>query len=319
MANTTPNRQNPDFKQDLEAERLRQSRNNLARLMELEKSSAQDRNALGFLDSLFITTNLPYRQPKDEVYVRTNGDRSLTIEGGLDGQQNRLPIPYGKLPRALLVWMNTEAVRTESPIIEMTSSLPTMLQNLGISWGGGTGKRFMVQVQALLEARMSVRMNRRVGNARRDTKLELTVSSGYDLYFSERDNSLQDSLFPSRIVLSQDFYRSIIESSVPIDMHAWAYLSMNSKSPMVLDIYTWLLHRLCRVKRPVLVTWEQLAVQFGGSFDRLRDFRASFITNMQKAIMVYPTAADGITIDEKGQGLWLKHVPSPVPKKGQLL
>ncbi len=319
MNKHTPKKGSNDFSRDLKMTWEQQSRSNLARLVEIEKTSAHDRNSLGFLDSLFISTNLPYRRPSEDIYIRTNGERTLIVEGGLDHEQNKLPIPYGKLPRALLVWINTEAVRTQDRTIEMTSSLPTMLETLGFSWGGKTQRNFMGQMQALLEARMSVRINRREGSGRREAKLDLTVSSGYDLYFSERDTGLQDSLFPSRIVLTEDFFQSVMRSSVPIDLGAWGFLSKNSASPMVLDLYTWLSHRLCRVKKPILVTWEQLAAQFGGNFSRVRDFKAKFIANMAPVLLVYPGAADGVTIDEKGQGVWLKYVPSPVPGKKQLL
>ena len=57
-----------------------------------------------------------------------------------------------------------------------------------------------------------------------------------------------------------------------------------------LDIYTWLTHRMSYLRRPTTIPWESLAVQFGGNYAQLRQFKAVFLKQLDKVRAVYPTA-----------------------------
>ena len=93
-------------------------------------------------------------------------------------------------------------------------------------------------------------------------------------------------------------YDSILERSAPLSTRAIRQLR---KSPMDLDVYAWLVHRLFHLSRPSSVTWEQLSGQFGHSYTLLRKFRAYFAESLKRVQVAYPEAklkltAAGITL-----------------------
>ena len=63
---------------------------------------------LGFMARLLTLCSLPRTDPKNRLqYVRRNGPYALVmIAGGLN------KLPFGNIPRLLLAWVCTEAVRT---------------------------------------------------------------------------------------------------------------------------------------------------------------------------------------------------------------
>src|SRR5277367_6387472 len=75
--------------------------------------SDQDR---AFIARQVVQVTLPHADPGDvPVWKRSNGYLTLSIRPGWDHEQNCVRgYPYGTLPRLLLFWMTTEAVRTGS-------------------------------------------------------------------------------------------------------------------------------------------------------------------------------------------------------------
>ena len=87
--------------------------------------------ALGFMARAFVNAAMPYRDQKNldgtpkDAFTRTNGNFSLRIVAGYKGG-----IPYGIYPRLLLGWVTTEAVRRQSPDIELGTSLAVFLREV---------------------------------------------------------------------------------------------------------------------------------------------------------------------------------------------
>jgi len=42
------------------------------------------------------------------------------------------------------------------------------------------------------------------------------------------------------------------------------------------------------LRKPTVIPWKSLEVQFGSDYSRLRDFRANAVTRLEKVIRVYP-------------------------------
>jgi hypothetical protein len=80
---------------------------------------------------------------------------------------------------------------------------------------------------------------------------------------------------------------------------------------VALDIYCWLAHRLHVLEKPCEITWRALQAQFGAGTDRLRNFRARFIENLDLATAVYPAAA----VEASDRGLLLRPSPPPVSRQ----
>ena len=77
--------------------------------------------------------SLPRSNPGNrKEYVRRTGPYKLGMIAGID---NRLP--YGNLPRLILAWVCTEAVRTRSRVIVLGPSLAKFMKTLGVYSSGG--------------------------------------------------------------------------------------------------------------------------------------------------------------------------------------
>lgn len=102
-------------------------------------------------------------------------------------------------------------------------------------------------------------------------------------------------LWESTLRLSNAFFKNVTDSPVPIDMRVLRALS---KSPLAMDIYSWLVYRifLLRVKnRPgVLIPWGSLKLQFGADYGDsprgLIDFKKRFLLRLKEAQLFYPEA-----------------------------
>ena len=94
---------------------------------------------LGFVARLMVLCSLPRTNPGNRLqYVRRNGPYHLYM---IAGGGNKLP--YGSLPRLLLAWVCTEAVRTQSRELVLGRSLSEFMRTLDIysTSGGSRGDR----------------------------------------------------------------------------------------------------------------------------------------------------------------------------------
>ena len=90
---------------------------------------------LGFMARMLTLCSLPRTNPgRRKEYVRRNGPYTLVMTSGYN---NRLP--YGNLPRLLMAWVSTEAVRTQNRELILGRSLSEFMRKLDISsTSGGT-------------------------------------------------------------------------------------------------------------------------------------------------------------------------------------
>ena len=83
---------------------------------------------LGFMARLLALCSLPRGNPGNQHrYVRRNGPYTLVMSAtGLH------KLPFGNLPRLILAWLCTEAVRTQSRELVLGRSLAEFMRTLGI-------------------------------------------------------------------------------------------------------------------------------------------------------------------------------------------
>ena len=99
----------------------------------------------------------------------------------------------------------------------------------------------------------------------------------------------------SYLVLSPQIFDSILTRSAPLSTRAIRALR---KSPMDLDVYAWLVHRMYRLVEPSSVSWKQLFGQFGHTYGEIRYFRRFFCGSLTKAMQAYPQAR--VKVSETG-------------------
>ena len=210
---------------------------------------------LGFMARLMALCCLPRTNPGDRLqYKRVNGPFKLIMIAGGD---NRLP--YGNLPRLLLAWVCTEAVRTQNRELVLGRSLAEFMRMLGIyhnSGGrGGVQTRLRNQMRRLFNASVQLIYE----DGRREASASSFVADRTEFWWNERKPD-QPSLWESKIELGEAFFNEIIRHPVPLDMNT---LTALKRSTLGLDLYLWLTYRTFALTRPVRITWRQVYRQFG--------------------------------------------------------
>jgi hypothetical protein len=83
---------------------------------------------------------------------------------------------------------------------------------------------------------------------------------------------------------SEHCYEAIVNKPVPIDMRI---LKDIKKSPLAIDIYTWLTYRMSYLEKPTAIPWELLAMQFGSDYGELKKFKFNFIKRLEQVLGHY--------------------------------
>jgi len=274
-----------------------------ARLIRLgSEIAAEPPSRPDFLHSVLCQVGLPRRRVVGNTFERLNGNVSLLVEAGKlwNGKEwQPQPLPYGTRPRLALVHVSSEAVRTRSPTVEVGHSAREFLLRLGIGTGGEEYANFNRQLRALAACRMSLG----VGLETLDTK----PIKRFAAWASQ--NEKQRALWPGVIELTGEFYESLAEYAVPLDPRALAALK---HSALALDVYSWLSHRLHRVRGPsgAKLSWANLREQFGQEYREPKDFKREMTKALGAVMAVYPDAR----IERVPGGLTLLPSKPPVPK-----
>lgn len=283
--------------------------------LDIEATAAREAGAHGFQARALAQASIPHRKTDGTEFSRTNGDITLTMLARSD-----IGLPYGSIPRLLIAWMATEAVRTKSPNLLLGESMAEFLEQLGIA-PSGSGKRLTADGKAYpvrgSYARVSDQMKRLFAcsimvTSERDDRFDL--ASGLQpvkqaqLWFDPKKPH-QVALWRSTITLRPEFFREVTTRPVSVDMRALRALR---SSPMELDIYTWATYRMSYLGKPTLIPWEALQAQFGSNYSRSRDFRRYFEKALKSVLTIYPHLR--ASSDEKG--LLLRPSPTHVRRHG---
>lgn len=271
---------------------------------------------IAYLHAILCQVGLP-RGPKAveglTVFERICGGAALRVTAGAlwDGKQLvQQPIPYGANPRLVLAWLNTQAVRTRSPVIPVGDSAAEFLRMLGKeSTGGknGTLTSFKRQIQALAACHMTLGFNA----AGRAYTYNGQPVKQFEAWIQPRD-SQQRPLWPGVVTFSDDYYKSLVEHAVPQDVRAMYALK---GSALAMDIYAMLAERLHRIAgRPITLHWKALREQFGQEYRGVeadKDFKKAFLPALKKVLAVYPKAK----VEQVTGGLLLFPSPPPIQYK----
>lgn len=281
----------------------------------IKDNDAYTAKAIGYMPKTLIDTTLPHRQPVDSDnrplsrFTRKNGRKTLsmasTYEEGL---------PFGTIPRLLFCLIATQAVVTKKREIVLGKSLADVIKKIELTSDGRTVGRVKHQIVAMLSTLITYRIEREKKDQMTQDLLEylgkgrnIAVADEWQLYWSSGDKPSTNSKHQCSLVLSEQFYEEIVKHAVPVDTRALAALS---RSPMAMDIYCWLTWRYFNLKKPTLVPWAKLVIQFGADYDRLRDFKRRFLDQLEKVRDLYPKAI----VFSTEKGIILKPSPTHVPQ-----
>ncbi len=271
---------------------------------------ACDDSGIGVTYSGFCLTALPHKRlADDEIWERRTPRITLLVEPGhfYDNDTRHLfGVPYGSRARLILLYLQTQAVRSSSPEVELGRSMRAWMERMGVQAGGKNYRDIREQSARLSACRLTFFWPTSEGRGRGFSK-ESIVEGGLQLYDTEEDDN-QHRLWIDTVRLSNSFYRALKEHPVPIWEPAVRQISNQS---MAIDIYIWLSYRLHVLERSTSVTWSALHGQFGAGYKLVRQFKPRFIECLQMAMAVYPEAQ--ISIND--EGLTLNPSPPPIPER----
>lgn len=265
----------------------------------IEDADAREAGALGFMARAMVQATLPHRKVDSTYFERRNGAFTLSMQA-----LPKIGLPYGALPRLLLAWTTTEAVKTRSRELELGDSMSSFMAELGLqATGGKSGSitRLKNQTRRLFTA--TVAASYEDENHIEDMGYRLADRSV--LWWHSKDPE-QVGLWKSTVTLSEQFFNEVIDRPVPIDMRAMKALK---QSPMALDIYTWLTYRMSYLRRPTVIPWTAVATMFGSNYKQLKHFKQAFIEELRRVMVVYPQ----VRVEVTDEGLMVKPSPTHIP------
>ena len=255
----------------------------------IEDDDAREAGALGFMARAMVQATLPHRKVEGTEFTRRNGNFTLSLLA-----HSSIGLPYGSVPRLLLSWVTTEAVKTKSRELELGDSMSAFMAELGMSRQGSNIASLKNQTRRLFSATVMAFYE----DDKQIADMGYRLADRSVLWWDNKTLE-QAGLWKSTVTLSEHFFNEIIDRPVPIDMRAVRALK---QSPMALDIYTWLTYRVSYLRHPTVIPWSSLALQFGSNYAELRNFKTSFMTELKKVVLVY----GDVHVEATEQGLLIK-------------
>ena len=143
--------------------------------------SASEADAdLGFMGRTIALCSLPRTNPGNRLqYKRVNGPFKLIMTATGDHK-----LPFGNLPRLILAWVSTEAVRTQNRVLILGSSLAKFMRELGVysSGGGNVHTKLRNQMKRLFGCTVQLTYKEENGEATVNT----VIADRTEFWWNER-------------------------------------------------------------------------------------------------------------------------------------
>ena len=102
---------------------------------------SDDTERMGFTYSGFALTSLPHKPQQGATWRREGHNLTLVLHAGVDRTEKSVGLPYGSYARFILLFLQSEAIRSRSREIELGRSMRIWLGHMGLSIGGETYRR----------------------------------------------------------------------------------------------------------------------------------------------------------------------------------
>lgn len=261
---------------------------------------------MAFTHAVLCQVGLPRSKVDGREFLRQSGAAWVNVQAGMLDEGNGpvpQPVPYGAMPRLALAWVSTYAKRHKTREIPIGDSAAEFLRLMGMDDQGARYATLRKQMHALAACRLQLGYKGRTYNGQ--------PVEQFDAWLVNQE-SIQRTLWPGVMILSEGYYRELIEHGVPLDNRA---LHALKGSALALDVYAWLAHRLYRIEgRPVILHWKSLREQFAQEYtgkEADKDFKKKFLPVLRDVQVVYPKA----NVKQVTGGLMLLSSPPPIPPK----
>ena len=254
---------------------------------------ADDGDDRVFTHPVLCLTILPHRaRPEREIWKRVNGPYTLMVQPTADHDGTYHGVPHGSKARLILLYLQTEAVKTNSRVIELGTSMRRWLRSMGVTITGPNYQEVRRQAQKIERALVSFTFT---GEGATVSWQDTIIRGSFERPCSDEVRTVE---------LSESFFKSITERPVPV---CEAAIRLLGERCMALDLYLWLAYRLHSLQRPTVISWPSLHSQFGAATRLLKHFKPHFAREIEAALAAYPDAR----VDLAEDGIRLHPSPSP--------
>jgi hypothetical protein len=266
---------------------------------------ADESQRIGISYTGFCLTSLPHKRlPENQTWEKKGHKVTLWVEPGRMKARGRVVaygVPYGARARMILLYLQTQAVRTRSREIALGRSMRDWMERMGLSIGGETARSLREQAARISACTLKFFWE---DDQHEAWARGAIVTSGLRFKIPEDD---QGSLWEDRVVLDEVFWRALRDHPVPVLETAIRQLRDRSMS---LDIYVWLAWRCHQLSKPTSISWPAVHAQFGAGFKAIKHFKPSFLEAVSAAAAAYPEAR----VEVREAGVTLHPARPPVPK-----
>ncbi len=270
---------------------------------------ADEQQQIGISYTGFCLTSLPHKKlPDDQSWERHGHKVTLLIEPGTmrrNGQVVKYGVPYGSRARMILLYLQTQAVRTGSREIELGRSMRAWMERMDVAVGGETLKSLKEQAARISACSLKFYWE---GEEAESWARGGIVSAGLRFKGSDADADRWDD----RVVLDEVFWKALKDHPVPLQEAALRQLAHRS---LAMDVYVWLAWRCHQLRDPIFISWPALSSQFNTSNKELKRFKPLFWEALRAATAAYPGSRVEVS-DERDdrQGIIVHPAKPPVLK-----
>jgi len=260
---------------------------------------AEEESRLGITHAAFAMN----KRIEQGVWRREGHRTTLLVESGRTRTGELVGVPYGSVARLILLYLQTEAVRANTPEVELGPSMRSWLGRMSLTTGGKTYQLVTEQARRISACRLTFFTDRENGGESRHNGAFVQDA----ITFAGVMNDDQPMLWQDRVRLDPSFWQSLRAHPVPIREEAIRAIGTRS---LAIDVYIWLAYRLHSLTKSTPVSWAAIHAQFGAGFRLVRQIKPTFTEALSLALAVYPEAH----LDVNRQGLVLHPSPPAVPK-----
>lgn len=267
---------------------------------------------IGFIPRWMSQVSLPLRNQKNAIeFVRKNGSVKMVVLS-----PSFIGLPYGNIPRLLLLYLVTSAIRTKKQDILLGSSVSDFLSKLGIGHtGGSTGTitRYKQQAIRLFSSSFSVFWDSHFSVFSGTDKVKsidisnfksLPLADSYQLFRSIVPGEARSYGLGLTVHISDYFWNDLKQHKpIPVDLRIVAGLK---HSAFALDIYFWLVYRFYNhAAEGIFIPAASLQNQFGTAGADVHSFMRHFAAQLQ---MISIFMDDGFSYEINDKGIRIKHI-----------
>ncbi|MDD2676819.1 MAG: replication protein RepA [Methylacidiphilaceae bacterium] len=171
---------------------------------------------------------LPRESVDGPNFIQHLGAAWVRIRAGVLLERHCLvaqPIPYGAMPRLILAWVSTFAIRNRTREIPIGDSAGQFMRLIGLEWTGWDYAALRKQMHALAACGFQFGFGGRTYNCQPIEQFEAWLAD---------EAPERPSMRPRKMILSKPYYDSIVQSTAPLDT---SVLEKLHRSSLALDMY----------------------------------------------------------------------------------